>query len=61
MIEISKKDEILDLLNQLPDSFQDEILKVLREFKAKKDDADFLENFEKILLEDNEVLKKLAQ
>ena len=61
MIEISKKDEILDLLNQLPDSFQDEILKVLREFKAKKDNADFLENFEKILLEDNEVLKKLAQ
>ena len=61
MIAADKKAEILDLLNQLPDSFQDDILKVLREIKTKNDDADFLKNFEKILLEDDEVLKKLAQ
>ena len=61
MIITDKKEEILELLDELPVSFQEEILKVLRDLKAKKDDADFLRNFDKIVAEDREVLQRLAQ
>ena len=61
MIMTDKKEEILELLNDLPISFQEEILKLLREVKAKKDDADFLKNLDKILIQDSEVLRRLAE
>ena len=61
MIITDKKEEILELINELPISYQEDILKMLREFKAKKDDADFLRNFGKIVAENEEVLRKLAQ
>ena len=61
MIMTDKKEEILELLNDLPISFQEEILKLLREVKAKKDDADFLRNLDKILIQDSEVLRRLAE
>ena len=61
MIITDKKEEILELLNDLPVSFQEEILKLLREVKAKKDDADFLKNLDKILIQDSEVLRRLAE
>ena len=61
MIVTDKKEEILELLNELPVSFQEDILKMLRDIKAKKDDADFFRNFGKILAENEEVLRKLAQ
>ena len=61
MIVTDRKEEILELLNAMPVSFQEEILKTLKEFKAKKDDADFLRNFSKIVAENEEVLRKLAQ
>lgn len=61
MILTDRKEEILELLDELPVSYQEEILKVLRELKAKKDDADFLRNFDKIVAENEEVLRKLAE
>ena len=61
MIVTDKKEEILELLDELPVSFQEDILKLLREFKAKKDDADFLKNLDKILIQDSEVLRRLAE
>ena len=61
MIVTDKQEEILELLNELPVSFQEDILKMLRDIKAKKDDADFFRNFGKILAENEEVLRKLAQ
>ena len=61
MIVTDKKEEILELLDELPVSFQEDILKLLREFKAKKDDADFLRNLDKILIQDSEVLRRLAE
>ena len=61
MIVTDKKEEILELLDELPVSFQEDILKLLREFKAKKDDADFLKNVDKILIQDSEVLRRLAE
>ena len=61
MIITDKKEEILELLNDLPVSFQEEILKLLREVKAKKDDDDFLKNLDKILIQDSEVLRRLAE
>ena len=38
MIVTDKKEENLELINDLPISYQEEILKMLREIKAKKDD-----------------------
>ena len=61
MIMTDKKEEILELLNDLPISFQEEILKLLREVKAKKDNADFLRHLDKILIQDSEVLRRLAE
>ena len=61
MIITDKKEAILELVDELPVSYQEEILKVLRELKLKKDDADFLRNFNKIVAENEEVLIKLAQ
>ena len=61
MIITDKKEEILELLNELPVSFQEDILRMLREIKAKKDDADFLKNLDKILIQDSEVLRRLAE
>ncbi len=61
MIITDKKEEILELLNELPVSFQEDTLRMLREIKAKKDDADFLKNLDKILIQDSEVLRRLAE
>ena len=61
MIVTDKKEEILEWINDLPISYQEEILKMLREIKAKKDDTDFLRNFDKIVTKNREVLQRLAQ
>ena len=61
MIITDKKEEIIELLDELPISFQENILKLLREFKVKKDDSDFLKNLDKILIQDSEVLRRLAE
>ncbi len=61
MILADKKEEILELINELPVSFHEEILKVLKDFKAKKEDADSLKNFDRVVSENREVLQKLAQ
>ena len=61
MIVTDKKEENLELINDLPISYQEEILKMLREIKVKKDDTDFLRNFDKIVTKNREVLQRLAQ
>lgn len=61
MVVTDKKEEILELINELPISYHEDLLKMLRQLKAKNQDANFLRNFDKIVAENEEVLRKLAQ
>jgi len=59
---MSTKEELKHLIDELPDKFLDELLNYLKEIeKSKSEPIQFSQkNLDKILLEDDELLKELA-
>ena len=56
------REEIKHIIDELPETILDELLNYLRSIEtASKDKIELSQNLRKILIEDSEVLKKLAQ
>ncbi|MDX1941939.1 MAG: hypothetical protein SFU99_15360 [Saprospiraceae bacterium] len=58
----AKKEEIYQILDEMPESFLDNLLEYLKELKEETAEEELLmQHFEKILQKDYKLFKRLAQ